>query len=260
MEDSRTPSELRDKARLASLGLAHTAAWLNVVPCPALGLKLRGPEFRIAVLYRLGLPVYELDGYCVACGQAGSDRYGHHAVSCGSHGERIARHNQLRDAIFATAASAHLAPTKEDRALLPNCDGRPADVLISNYMGGLHAALDVSVINPLQAQTMQRAAAEPGYALQLRHQQKINKYADKCLAEGIKFCPVVCETSGAWHPEGAALLRRLGVSLARATGGEEGEVVHHLFSRLSVLLMKSNASLLLNRVPTTIRAEVDGYM
>ena len=107
---------------------------------------------------------------------------------------------------------------------------------------------------------MQRAAAEPGYALQLRHQQKINKYADKCLAEGIKFCPVVCETSGAWHPEGAALLRRLGVSLARATGGEEGEVVHHLFSRLSVLLMKSNASLLLNRVPTTIRAEVDGYM
>ena len=259
MEDSRTPSELRDKARLASLGLAHTAAWLNVVPCPALGLKLRGPEFRIAVLYRLGLPVYELDGYCVACGQAGSDRYGHHAVSCGSHGERIARHNQLRDAIFATAASAHLAPTKEDRALLPNCDGRPADVLISNYMGGLHAALDVSVINPLQAQTMQRAAAEPGYALQLRHQQKINKYADKCLAEGIKFCPVVCETSVAWHPEGAVLLRRLGVSPARATGGEE-EVVCHLFSRLSAFLMKLNALLLLHRVPTIVRTEVDGHM
>ena len=181
-------------------------------------------------------------------------------MSCGSHGERIARHNQLRDAVYATAASAHLAPTKEDRALLPNCGGRPADIMINNYMGGLHAALDVSVINPLQAQTIQRASVEPGYALNLRHQQKMSKYGDKCLSEGIKFCPVVCETSGAWHPEGAALLKKLGVSLARATGGEEGDVVRHLFSRLSILLMRSNASLLLHRIPTTTRAEVDGYL
>ena len=152
------------------------------------------------------------------------------------------------------------APTKEDRALLPNCDGRPADVLISNYIGGLHAALDVSVINPMQAQTISKAAEEPGHALHVRHTQKLKKYGDKCLAEGIKFCPVVCATMGAWHPEAASLLKRLGCSLARATGGEEGEVVRHFFSRLSVLLMRSNASLLLHRVPTTTRPEVDGYI
>ena len=101
---------------------------------------------------------------------------------------------------------------------------------------------------------------QPGSALNLRHQQRISIYRDRSLAEGIKFCPVVCETSGAWHPEGAALLKKLGVSLARATGGEEGEVVRHLFSRLSILLMRSNASLLLHRIPTTTRAEVDGYL
>ena len=87
------------------------------------------------------------------------------AIGCGSQGECIARHNHLRDAIFATASSAHLAPTKEDRALLPNFEERPADVMLKNFQGCLHAALDVSVINPLQALTVQRAAKEPGYAL-----------------------------------------------------------------------------------------------
>ena len=45
-----------------SLSLRHSGDWLNVVPCPALGLQLRPPEFRTAVLYRLGMPVYQADG------------------------------------------------------------------------------------------------------------------------------------------------------------------------------------------------------
>ena len=130
----------------------------------------------------------------------------------------------------------------------------------SNSMGGLHAALDLSVINPLQAQTISRAAVEPGHALNLRHQQKLNKHGDRCLAEGIKFCPVVCETMGGWHPEASTLLKRLGVSLARAIVGDEGEVVHNFFGRLSILLMRSNASLLLHQVPTFTWAEEDGNL
>ena len=63
--------------------------------------------------------------------------------------------------------------------------------MLKNFQGGLHAALDVSVINPLQALTVQRAAEEPGYALTLKHNQKWGKHGDRCLAEGIKFCPVV---------------------------------------------------------------------
>ena len=124
-----------DKARLASLALPHSGDWLHVVPCPAIGLHLKKGEFRVATLYRLGMPVFDRAGPCIAC-QAPSDRLGHHSISCGSQGERIARHNHLRDAVYATAASAHLAPTKEDKALLPNSGGRPADMLIRNYREG----------------------------------------------------------------------------------------------------------------------------
>ena len=62
--------------------------------------------------------------------------------------ERIARHNQLRDAIFQVAQTANLAPLKETRALLPSTDSRPADVLIPRFSSGRDTAYDVTVINP----------------------------------------------------------------------------------------------------------------
>ena len=193
----------------------------------------------------------------MACSVADSDRHGNHGISCSSQGER---HNHLRDAVYATAASAHLTPTKEERALLPGTDGRAADVLVPNLLRGLHAALDITVINPLQVQTVQHASEEPGYALTLRHQQKWAKYGEKFLAEGIKFCPMVVEIIGGCNEEAVAILKRLGQALSRATGGDEGEVTRHMFGRLSILLQKDNATLLLNRIPAGIRAEVDGSL
>ena len=42
----------RDVARLASLGLTHAVAWLNVIPSPTLCLQLLPSEF-VSVKYRL---------------------------------------------------------------------------------------------------------------------------------------------------------------------------------------------------------------
>ena len=104
------------------------------------------------------------------CGLWQEDRWGDHAVGCASQGERIARHNHLRDALYHTAASAHLAPLREERALLPGGE-KPADVLIPNFAnGGKHMAVDVSVVSSLQSQLIYRASVEPGYALDQRYQ------------------------------------------------------------------------------------------
>ena len=91
--------------------------------------------------------------------------------------------------MYNTAASAHLAPLKEERALLPG-GVRPADVLLPHFAaGGRHMAVDVCVVSSLQAQLVDRAAAEPGAALQHRYQQKWDKYGEACLAEGISSSP-----------------------------------------------------------------------
>ena len=88
----------RDKARINSLSISHVGDWLNTVPFEALGLNLRPRVLITSEQYRLGLKVYDSSGECIACGQR-RDEFGDHSIVCSSEGERIFRHNTLRDAI-----------------------------------------------------------------------------------------------------------------------------------------------------------------
>ena len=154
--------DVREIARLASLSLPHAGDFLNAVPNPALGLHLRPQELISVLRYRLGCPIFTREGQCPACNRQ-SDRLGDHAMNCGNQGERISRHNRLRDALHDAAAAAALGPIKEERFLLPGEGRRPADVLIPNWDRGQDAALNVTVINPLQDATVSGAAAEAGH-------------------------------------------------------------------------------------------------
>ena len=110
-----------DKARMEYLSFPYAEDRLVVPPNPKINLHLRSFEFRTGALYRLGVPLYQSEGSCPTC-PSFSDMFGDHAISCGARGERIARHNQMRDALYHTAVSALLTPTREDRALLPGGD------------------------------------------------------------------------------------------------------------------------------------------
>ena len=247
----------RDKARLKSVGLPHAGDWLNAVPVKALGLNLRPREFTASVKYRLGLKVYPFSGKCIACGQ-NSDKFGDHSVGCVSEGERIFRHNVIRDALHMTATQASLSPAKEQSALLPGSAEKPADIYIPGWANGRDAALDVSVVSPLQQQLLKKAAEEAGSAAKKRNQEKLNKYYTLCQSEGIQFFPVVMETLGGWHRDGIDVVAKLARQLASHTGGDSEEISRHLFQRLSILLARGNAALILNRMPIHPEAVVDG--
>ena len=96
----------REMARISSLSLPYAGAWLNATPSPALGLHLRPSEFVVSVQYRLGLNIFQTEGKCTACPHQ-SDRRGDHAISCDYEGERIARHDHLRNALYNTVARLH---------------------------------------------------------------------------------------------------------------------------------------------------------
>ena len=55
-------------------------------------------------------------------------------------------------------------------------------------------------------------------------------------------------------------VKKLGAALARQTGQEEGEVVGHLWGRLSILLQRGNAAILGNRNPALPGAQIDGII
>ena len=144
---------------------------------------------------------------CPACLRL-SDVMGDHALCCGTGGERISRHNALRDAFFDTAVSAGLGPSKEGRFLLPGADRRPADILVPLWAGGRDAAFDVTVVHPLQDATVVRAATEPGHALNFAHDRKLRGAEEDCRQQGIAFLPLVAESFG-W------------LASMRGEGGEE---------------------------------------
>ena len=87
--------------------------------------------------------------------------------------------------ILLTAAfQAALGTRKEPAGLLPGSDDRPADVLLPFLADGKDAALDVSVVNPLQQQLAGSCQGRrKGSPTCLQYQ--IGEYSDRCEVEGI---------------------------------------------------------------------------
>jgi hypothetical protein len=167
----------------------------------------------------------------------------------GSQGERISRHNRLRDALHDEAAAAALGPVKEERFLLPGVGRRPADVLIPNWSQGRDAALDVTVINPLQEATVAGAAAEAGQALTVAYDRKVRAVGEACSREGIRFIPLAAESLGGWHQVAVQEIKKVAGALARQQGDEEKDASRRLFQKLAMLLQRGNSALFLNRTP-----------
>ena len=249
----------RDRARLNCVSRAGAGDWLSALPSRALGLHLRKSEFILAVRYRLGLQVFLQEGECPMprCRSFG-DSYGDHAISCAIGGERIAKHNHVRDALFQAAAQAALGPQKEPPGLLPGSDDRPADILLPFWSQGKDTALDITVVNPLQGALIDQVAQDGESGVRHAYNSKMAKYDDRCAAEGICFIPLAVDTFGGWQGAALDVLVKLGRQLARQLGKEEEEVTRQLRQRLSVLLTRDNVAMLGSRCPTLPPASVDG--
>ena len=249
----------REIARMASLGLQHAGVWLSVVPSTPLGLHLQPSEFVPCLKYRLGIPIFSSDGPCPAC-LAPSDRMGDHALGCAKYGERIARHDMLRDVIFEAAASAALAPVKEERHLLPGTAARPGDVFIRRWHDGKDGALDVTVTGPLAKTNVRAAATEAGSSLLKAFDRKVRGAAAACQQQGLVFLPLAVETLGGMHKVAVEQLKRLGAAVGRHQGSDERVATRQLIQRLSLTLMRGNAALMIGRRPDDdfATAAVDG--
>ena len=92
------------------------AIWLLAPPIPGLGLSLRSENFRAALKFRLGLPLFEKGLQCPAISKSGEicgdelDVFGDHALCCHFGTSRLFRHNQVRDILGHSAKAAQGCP------------------------------------------------------------------------------------------------------------------------------------------------------
>ena len=75
--------------------------------------------------------------------------------------------------------------------------------------------------------------------------QKINEKTQIFFS---KLSFIQC-TVGGWDKVAVEEVKKMATAKARHTGGEEGEAVRRMFTKLSVLLMRGNAAILANRIP-----------
>ena len=92
--------------------------------------------------------------------------------------------------------SAQLAPSREERALIPGVNQRPADIMIPRWSSGKDTAYDITVINPLQLSLAERSAETAGHSLTVAYKRKWDLYGEVCYQEGIDFVPLPVETMG----------------------------------------------------------------
>ena len=213
---SSAPST-RSRALALSTGLPHACDWLNVVPSSSLGLRLQDHEFRCCLCYWLGVPLHNGQFTCPEC-RGSADPFGDHQVGCGGNGDRISRHNAIRDVVFSAAQSEALAPSKETPNLVPDSSVRPADVLLPNWNRSRPAAVDVHVISPLQQQTLAEAASTTSHALQVGVCRKLVSNLSACHSVGVEFVPFVIETLGGLSEDTISTIRAIGRAVGQRSG------------------------------------------
>ena len=242
-------SSIREKARLKTLSLPQSGAWLSAAPIPTLDLHLSSNELRVALKFRLGVKLYENETKCSFCKSGTLDVMGDHAVSCHGRGDMISRHDRIQVKIISAYSGALLSPICEQKSLLPDNNSRPGDIFLPVWNAGQPAALDVTVTSPLQSSFIIRALEKSGFALSAAVDRKYKQYAQKCSEVGNLFIPLAFVTFGGFSETVRKTLKRIATLADNRNLQPAGLSV--AFSRLSqsvsVTAIRGSAIMLLAR-------------
>ena len=209
------------KATLLSEAAPGARAFLTCVPSGR--TKMEPALFLAEVRVRLGVPEASQDAWCPKC-DAVLDTHGHHSGMCLAGGERVLRHNALRDLVYSWAERACLRPEKERAGLLlpqrpddvSSARRRPADVYLPSFLGR-PTALDFAVTAPQRLDVLGARGATTAAVAYADHKRRHLDTAAACEAQQVAFLPMVVETTGAWAPEAAKALGHIARCVAAGT-------------------------------------------
>ena len=224
-------------------------------PAATLGLHLRDEEFRCCLRYWLGVPLHSTSYSCPEC-HSSADPLGDHQVGCGGNGDRITRHNAVRDVLYSAAQSAALGPTREVPGLVVDSMSRPADIFLHIWHQGCPVALDIHINSPLQQQLVHEAASMPGYALEIGTQRKLTSHLAPCRDARVEFIPVVAETLGGFFEDTIGIISYLATPISQRMDSSDPSSHNH---QVAVALGRGNTCLWLHRQPSLAPA-IDGIL
>jgi hypothetical protein len=256
-ERRKTAATPRARNLLLACSMAHASDWLLCPPIPSLGLSLRSDNFRVALKFRLGVPVYERPFPCPAVSADGKtcreimDVFGDHALGCRHGPSLVFRHNNVRDILGHAARGAGLAAVVlEKKNLVTGSKSKPGDITVQQYHRGFTStAFDVTISHPLQLKYISTAMEEGGLAANEAHDRKLQKHLPNCEKEGIQFVPLAWESTGGATETVHETVRRW-TEMEAARGGYPAAVIRQtLYGQISCCLQRHLAQAVIDRQP-----------
>ena len=263
-------------AHLKLISLPTAGVWLTNPPTED-GRGIDSPLFSIALKRRLRIPVVESDVFCPCCGDC-LDSFGDHALVCSCKGDRVVRHNAIRNVFYEEAGQASLRPEREKAGLLPKRpleDGlgattgtrRPADVWFPRGPDGRGVAHDFACTSGLRSDLLARTVENPFSVFEAYEDFKRGHLDTErsCEEQGFAFQPMVLEAhAGAWSLAARRVLETVARGQA-ATWNEKHEAASLLIAqRLSAALHRENARAVMKRIAKCFedvpRSSWEGFM
>ena len=214
-------------------------------------MLLRGcqpEEFQVAVKWWLGMDTSPQQR-CPHCHDHQLDSLGHHAITCKGGGDAVIRHNALRDVFAQFCHRARLGGQLEvgygSGGDVSN--SRPADFLVPNWTLGKPAAFDLTVVSPLNSNTLIEAGTTSGSAAGKAEVRKHNANDPKCRELGWVCIPLAVESYGCWGEEAHSSFSRLAARLALQLQCSKSKATTTIYQRLNLTLVRCNARAMLSR-------------
>eukprot|EP00731_Ephydatia_muelleri_P021875 Em0014g466a len=178
----------------------------------SLGLNLGSSEMQVLLKFWLELPLDSPTDLCPFSSSA-LDAMGHHSLTC-------------------------LAPEVEKGCNFGCKDRmRPADVLVPNWSLSRPAAFDLTVINPLNSDSILEASMIPGSTAEKGERDKHLKNDGPCNERGWSCIPLVVEVYGGWGQEAVSMFAHLSKLLSLRQRQSRSAALNELYCHLSVVLI-----------------------
>ena len=240
---------------------SKSAKWLEMVPNkPA--LKFSSQQFQISLCYRLylTLPCYVLSTRCYCNNRPLLDSRGHHiANGCQKNGALLNTHDSTKFMLEKLCNFAGLYTRVEETGVfqeaMPNSNRRP-DLSIYNHPSPNYyphkLIVDVSFAHPIpitaKRQLTRNQALIPARAANAAFNRKINSYSVISEQAGLKFKPLIFETTGRLHEDTEAFIKELlDIACQRLPKAAHSAIRHFWFGMISATIQKSLANTILDK-------------
>ena len=158
-------------------------------------------------------------------------------------------HNALGDVFAQYCHRAQLGGQLEvgHRSGGDNLNNRPMDILVPNWMIGKPAAFDLTVVSPLNSNTLNEAGATSGSAAGKAEACKHNTNDRRCRELGWVCIPLVVETYGCRGEESQSSVSRLAACLTLQLQCSKSKATTSIYQTLNLTLVRCNARAMLSR-------------